>query len=320
MSADLVSIVVASYNRSYVLGPALESVRAQTHSQWEVIVVDDGSGDDTEAVVERFRQRDPRFRFQRMAANCGEQSGPNNVGVDLAAGEFVAFLNQDDWWFPDHLERALAFLRQHGADLAISGAFFPIPAGFEADEPEHLERIQVAFQGIGLDYHWRPEMECPASSWLLRKSLHQALGGWRPASASTYPSQDFLFRAWQAGNRILLQQHASVICFASGMRTDSYRQRRSPEHEFLLGRLARRTDFRERLLERALYLQGNIAFKRKYQPSREELFGSMVKPLAFRVAARFGRHARILWRQRRHRREGGFIGHLRKIRGLDPRP
>ena len=84
----LVSIILATYNRSPVLAHAIESVRRSTLTDWELIVVGDGCTDDTAAVVASFD--DPRVTFINLPRNVGEQSGPNNEGLRLARGRYIA--------------------------------------------------------------------------------------------------------------------------------------------------------------------------------------------------------------------------------------
>jgi glycosyltransferase involved in cell wall biosynthesis len=98
-----VSIIVPTYNRAKYLPEALESIRAQTCTDWELIVVDDGSQDDTAAVMERLTPTMSRpVRYVRR-----ENGGPaaaRNTGLDLATGKYVAFLDSDDCWLPHHLK------------------------------------------------------------------------------------------------------------------------------------------------------------------------------------------------------------------------
>src|SRR4051812_46760682 len=108
MGSPAVSIVVATYNRSNVLELAIGSAVAQTFTDWEMHVVGDACTDDSERVISSFG--DPRIRWTNLPVNHGDQSGPNNHGVRLARGRYIAFLNQDDLWFPDHLERSIAAL------------------------------------------------------------------------------------------------------------------------------------------------------------------------------------------------------------------
>src|SRR5690242_8557747 len=100
-----VSVVVPAYNRGEGIAETIESIYAQTRLPDEVIVVDDGSTDDTPEVIRRFDER-PGFRSIRKP-NGGEASA-RNAGVELAGGDYVAFLDHDDLWKPEKLERQLA--------------------------------------------------------------------------------------------------------------------------------------------------------------------------------------------------------------------
>ena len=110
MSAlPLVSVVVPSYNRCHTLGAAIASVQAGFYANWELIVVDDGSTDDTASLVERITAHDPRVR---RVVN-GHRSGPGGArdqGIEESNGELIAFLDSDDRWLPRKLELQLAQL------------------------------------------------------------------------------------------------------------------------------------------------------------------------------------------------------------------
>ncbi len=105
-----VSVIIATYNRPHVLKLALQSLLDQDHKDWEGLVIGDACSDETASVVAGFD--DSRLRYENLAENCGEQSGPNNRGLALATGPYVAYLNHDDLWWPDHLSSSLAFLEQ----------------------------------------------------------------------------------------------------------------------------------------------------------------------------------------------------------------
>ncbi len=104
----LVSVVIATYNMGQYLPQAVESALGQTYRNLEVQIVDDGSTDETPAVVARWRD-DPRVRVHRQE-NAG-QSRAKNQGVALARGDTIAFLDADDVWLPGKLERQMALFR-----------------------------------------------------------------------------------------------------------------------------------------------------------------------------------------------------------------
>jgi len=108
--SPLVSVIVPAWNAAEVLGEALESVRCQTYQQLEVLVVDDGSTDGTAEVARRFCAPDSRFHLIRQE-NLGV-SAARNAGIRQAHGEWIAFLDADDVWLPEKLNRQLALARE----------------------------------------------------------------------------------------------------------------------------------------------------------------------------------------------------------------
>lgn len=112
---ELVSIITPTYNRGYILGTAIESVRAQTHSEWEMIIVDDGSSDDTKEVVSSFA--DDRIKYLKQ-----DNKGPSaarNRALEIARGKWLAFLDSDNELLPSFLTRSLEVLRAHPEVLCI---------------------------------------------------------------------------------------------------------------------------------------------------------------------------------------------------------
>jgi len=113
MNNSLVSIILPTYNRAAYLGRALESVLAQTYGNWECRIIDDGSTDDTEAVLARYD--DPRI-FYRRQENQGV-SGARNTGIAECQGEVLALLDSDDEWLPRKLETQLSYMAEKGYEI-----------------------------------------------------------------------------------------------------------------------------------------------------------------------------------------------------------
>ncbi len=105
--APVVSVVIAAYNRADTLPAAIESVRAQTRADWEIVVGDDASTDDTPRVLRALAAREPRCRWVRLPRNRGAGAA-RNAAIRLARGPWVAILDADDAWDPEKLERQLA--------------------------------------------------------------------------------------------------------------------------------------------------------------------------------------------------------------------
>lgn len=127
----LVSVVIPAYNRAAVIGDALESVKAQTHRRWEVIVVDDGSTDGTVERIEAVARADRRIRLLRHERNRGAQAA-RNTGVRAATGDWIAFLDSDDRYLPHSLEARLEAARPEAVEVVHSECRVVRPDGSAA--------------------------------------------------------------------------------------------------------------------------------------------------------------------------------------------
>jgi len=113
-SIPSISIVTPAYNAEKLIGRTIQSVIDQTFTDWEMIVVDDCSQDATRQVVEKWVDQDSRIRLESLSKNFGGPAGPRNVGVKLACGKYIAFLDSDDIWHPQKLEIQLKILNETG--------------------------------------------------------------------------------------------------------------------------------------------------------------------------------------------------------------
>ena len=270
----LVSIVVATYNRSAVLRHALESALASTVQDLEVLVVGDHCTDDTETVVSAIG--DPRIRFVNLPTNCGDQSGPTNHALRLATGQYVAFLNQDDLYFPDHLERAIAHLRATGSDLVWTPTLIIEPTSAAA-----LARGEwsVSVGSTPPRGEYDPLTFCVASSWVTRAPLHERVGPWRHGSeVHVSPSEDWLYRTWRCGAHLTFLPRPGVIAIYSGARAASYARHDSPEHEACAPRLGDPA-FRDALLTAAAVSQASRLNAAAFGSLRRRLLRALAAPL-----------------------------------------
>ena len=125
MSTPTVSVVIPAYNAAWCVERAIESVLAQRYTDFELIVVDDGSTDGTPGVLERHGAR---LRIVRK--ENGGLASARNAGIRAARSDYVAFLDADDWWMPDKLTRQLAWLEMHPETVFCSTAARVVdPAG-----------------------------------------------------------------------------------------------------------------------------------------------------------------------------------------------
>jgi glycosyltransferase involved in cell wall biosynthesis len=117
----LVSIVIPTFNKDRFIGETLESIGRQEYSNWEVLVVEDSSFGQTENIVARFGRKhsSQRVEFSRNDQNYGAAYS-RNVGFEKARGEFIALVDADDRWLPDHLRVSVDTLTQTGKDLVYS--------------------------------------------------------------------------------------------------------------------------------------------------------------------------------------------------------
>jgi glycosyltransferase involved in cell wall biosynthesis len=235
--APLVSIIIATYNRSNVVGYAIRSVLAQTHRDWELLVIGDGCTDDTADVVASFD--DPRIRYVAIE-RVGDQSGPTNAGIRLARGRYIALLNHDDLWLPDHLTECIATLERTSADLTFS-------LQLEYD-PDDAWRINAVYSE-GFD----PAIHPNASSWVFRRELAARVGKLvRRERVYTYPTRDWFWRALRAGATFVPTAAATVVVISATTRVDVYAQRQWREHAQVEAMVASDPRFRERRLIDAL--------------------------------------------------------------------
>lgn len=113
MIEGLVSIVMPAYNCAKFLPETIASVQKQTYENWELRIVDDCSTDDTRQVVQRIGEKDSRVKYCCLAQNSGPAAARTRA-MELAEGEYIAFLDSDDLWLPEKLEKQLRFMRENG--------------------------------------------------------------------------------------------------------------------------------------------------------------------------------------------------------------
>lgn len=193
-----IDIIIATHNRPEVLARTIRGVLWQTRSDWRLTIVGDQCDGRTARAVGRFA--DARIRYVNLPERSGEQSIPNSVGLALADAPFVALLNHDDLWLPDHLETALERLAG-GAD------FYTAPAAFVgrskglrglfvprfSRRSGRRRRLEEAF--FRRFHHFEP-----VSAWVMRRTAMLQLWPFTPAlRIHRTPLEDFVLRAWRAG-------------------------------------------------------------------------------------------------------------------------
>jgi teichuronic acid biosynthesis glycosyltransferase TuaG len=171
---SLVSIIMPAYNAGKYVGDSIRSVLAQTYGRLELVVVDDGSTDDTAEVVRAMASADARVRY--IHRENGGQGRARNTGIENSRGPVVAFLDADDLWEPDKLERQLKVLEETGCDLVFGGGFI-FTGDDTADETRTFPAVRGEFGGAEMFDRLVEENVIPILSVLVRK---EALGAARP--------------------------------------------------------------------------------------------------------------------------------------------
>ncbi len=115
----LVSVILPTYNRAYIIAEAVKSILSQTYSNWELLIVDDGSADETEEVIRRIRDKRIKYYYKANAGPCAAR----NYGISKAKGQWITYLDSDDILLPECLETMVSSLGEH------PDAVFAIPRG-----------------------------------------------------------------------------------------------------------------------------------------------------------------------------------------------
>jgi hypothetical protein len=232
-----VSVILAAYNWSEVLRYAIASALRQSFEDFELLVIGDACTDDSAAVAASFG--DPRVRWHNLPVNSGSQVGPNNAGLELARGEYLAYLGQDDLWYPTHLASLVAALDRSGADLAfaVTVLYGPRESGVRA----------VA--GLWEPRPAEPLRHVPPSSWMLRREVAARVGPWKDHRTIRVPHDyELLLRLWEHRRSFVATRRLSVFKLTAAWRPDAYRLRSCEEQAECLRRIETEPDFREREL------------------------------------------------------------------------
>jgi glycosyltransferase involved in cell wall biosynthesis len=198
-----VSVIVPAYNAAAHLPRCLDSIAAQTYADWEAIVVDDGSADDTAAVAERD---DPRLRLVRSPTNVGLASA-RNLGIESARGELLALLDADDAWRPEYLERMVALYdaAPGRVGLVTCNARF-VEGGVESADT-YLDRFPRP-ERVGVDELL--EGNCVFISVLAPRAVVDEAGGFAAGMRSA-EDHDLWLRIAEAGYEIVATGEPLVL-------------------------------------------------------------------------------------------------------------
>ena len=116
----LVSIITPCYNAAPFISQAIESVLAQSFGDWEMIIVDDCSSDDSLSIIQKYARIDSRIRYLRTDKPSGSPTLPRNMGIKEAKGRYIAFLDSDDIWLPNKLSDQLKVFEKSEVAIVFS--------------------------------------------------------------------------------------------------------------------------------------------------------------------------------------------------------
>ncbi|TQQ82509.1 glycosyltransferase [Halonotius roseus] len=221
-----VSVIIPTYNRDEILPRAVDSALAQTVADIEVLVVDDGSSDGTQAVVEAIE--DSRVRYLAHDTNRGV-SAARNTGITAASGEYVAFLDSDDEWLPRKLDRQLSVLdsrdeRWVGAYCDIASTGLSMAGRVAAAVSETLFRSSAPREGGRELAEALLSMQVfmgPGSTLLVDRDVVTSTGGF-DEGLSIYEDWDLVLRVLSVGNLAYVGEPLAVTHFTGDAPAEAY--------------------------------------------------------------------------------------------------
>ncbi len=113
-----VSVIIPTHNRSHLISRSIQSVLNQTYQDFEIIIVDDGSTDNTEEIIKEFQEQNKRIRYIRHKENKGGAAA-RNTGIRAAQGEYVAFQDSDDEWLPEKLDKQMKLFENVSREVGV---------------------------------------------------------------------------------------------------------------------------------------------------------------------------------------------------------
>ena len=155
----MISVIMLTYNREQLVSCAIESILGQSYRDYEFIIVDNGSTDESGQIADRYAAQDNRIRvIHRERGNIG---AGRNTGLDAARGEYITFIDDDDWAEPDFLEFLLGLIEENQADVAICGA---------ADKVFDEKKVMSAEEAL-IELLWRKKYNMAFPTKLFQREL-----------------------------------------------------------------------------------------------------------------------------------------------------
>ena len=141
MQEGLVSIVTPVYNAERFIKETIDSVIAQTYKNWEMILVDDCSSDSSAEIIDEYVKSDSRIKYMKNAENSGAAVS-RNAGIEAAEGQYIAFVDSDDVWESEKLEKQLEFMKENGYGFTFTSYRYVMEDGSVTDKTARaIEKI-----------------------------------------------------------------------------------------------------------------------------------------------------------------------------------
>lgn len=171
MVKNLVTIIIPTYNRAHLIKETLESIISQTYKNWECMIVDDGSNDETADLIADFIRKDSRFNyFERPDNKTKGANACRNIGIEKAAGDYLIFFDSDDLMTPSHIELKLKTLLENDIDYVITRTKFYNSNLNYIDNYYHFDKYEITpFNYISQKINWLTYDICIKAS--LAKSI-----------------------------------------------------------------------------------------------------------------------------------------------------
>jgi glycosyltransferase involved in cell wall biosynthesis len=237
----LVSVVIIFWNAERFLEEAIDSVFAQTYTNWELLLVDDGSNDGSTAIARRYGVNDSRVRYMEHLGHSNRgKSVSRNLGIHCARGKYIALLDADDVWLPDILKEQIAILESHPETAMVYG---PIQWWYSwTGSPEDLRRDYIEDLGVTPHTMIQPpsllmlflqNRAAVPSDILVRREIIERVGGFEENFKVLYEDQVFYAKICLAAPVIAsdrcwyrYRQHPDSSCARAKVTGEYYTSRR----------------------------------------------------------------------------------------------
>ncbi len=187
----IISCITPTFNRAHLIGSAIQSTIKQTFPYWELIIVDDGSTDNTESLVHSYICKDKRVKYFRNPKKGG--AAARNFGIKQVRGEYIAFLDDDDISLPHRFESQLYAAKNSGSSFVVSG--YEVR---DRNTDKLKTKVKLALKGMGVGF---------PSRWLIKKELLEKVNGFD----EDFPSMQDIELSYRLGIEETFILHDDIV-------------------------------------------------------------------------------------------------------------